>query len=91
MNTTTTSSLAALTLAHGFAPDRGAPSAQLHRVIYVDFGRLSLGLTVKPKTKPNSLWEKRAEGFWGYFSEQVAYGLLAVAALSGSLAFVLLR
>ena len=90
MNTTTTSSLAALTLAHGFAPDRGAASAQLHRVIYVNFGRLSLGLTVKPKTKPNSLWEKRAEGFWGYFSEQVAYGLLALAALSSSLAFAAL-
>jgi hypothetical protein len=90
MNTTTTSSLAALALAHGFAPDRGGPSARLHRVIYVDFGRLSLRLTVKPKTKPNSLRDKRVEGFWGYFSEQVAYGLLAVAALFGSLAFVIL-
>lgn len=85
-----TSSLAALALAHGFVPDRGGPSAQLQCVIHVDFGRLGLGLTVKSKTKPNSIRGKRAEGFWGYFSEQVAYGLLAVAALSGSLAFVVL-
>ena len=61
MITTTTSSLAALALAHGFAPDRATASTQLHQVIYVDFGRLSLGLTVKPKTKPNSLLQLGVE------------------------------
>ena len=90
MNTTTTSSLAALTLAHGFAPGCAKPCAPSKRVIYVDFGRLSLHVSVKAKERLNAFREKRAEGFWGYFSEQIVYGLLAAAALSGSLAFVLL-
>jgi hypothetical protein len=91
MNTTTTTSpLTALALAHGFAPDRTEHCARSRRVIYVDFGQLSLRVSVKPKKRRNVLHE-RAEGFWGYFSEQVVYGLLAVAALSGSLAFVVLE
>jgi hypothetical protein len=89
-STTTTSHLAALALAHGFAPDRATSSAQSRRVIYIDFGRLSLGVAVKTKERRSAIREKRAQGFWGYFSEQVVYGLLAVAALSGSLAFVVL-
>jgi hypothetical protein len=91
MNTTTTTApLAALALAHGFAPDRNEHAARSSRVIHVDFGRLSLGVSVKPK-KRRKVFHERAEGFWGYFSEQVVYGLLAMAALSSSLAFVVLR
>jgi len=91
MNTTTTTSpLAALALAHNFAPGCAKPCAPSKRIIYVDFGRLSLHVSVKAKERLNAFREKRAEGFWGYFSEQVVYGLLAVAALSGSLAFVVL-
>ena len=79
---TMTSPLAALALAHGFGPE-----TPLKRVIHVDFGPLSLRVSVKAKEKLNAFRVKRAEGFWGYFSEQVVYGVLAIAALSGSLAF----
>jgi hypothetical protein len=90
MISTTTSPLAALALEHSFAPSRTKNGVPSKRIIYVDFGRLSLHVSVKAKERLNALREKRAEGFWSYFSEQVVYGILAAAALSGSLAFVVL-
>jgi len=83
-----TSPLAALALAHGFVPGHGeAHSASLRRVIHVDFGRLSLLLSVEAKEKPNSARASRVEGLWGSISEQIAYSVLALAAISSGVLF----
>jgi hypothetical protein len=83
-----TSSLATLALAHGFVPGHGEDhSACLRRIIHVDFGRLSLRLSVEAKEKSGPAHLSRADGFWGSFSEQVAYGVLAIAAISSGMLF----
>ena len=85
-----TSPLAALALAHGFVLDRGDDHrGRSKRIIYVDFGRLSLRISVKAKEKPNPVHASRADGFWGSLSEQVAFAVLAIVAIfSGTLFFV---
>jgi hypothetical protein len=83
-----TSPLAALALAHGFVPGHGeGRSASSTRVVHVDFGRLSLLLSIEAKEKPSPAHPSRADGFWGSFSEQLAYGLLAIAAVASGILF----
>jgi len=83
-----TSPLAALALAHGFVLDRGDNNrGRSRRIVYVDFGRLSLRVSVEAKEKPNPAHPSRAEGFWGSFSEQIAYSVLAIAAISSGALF----
>jgi hypothetical protein len=48
---------------------------------------LSLRLSVKAKEKPNPVHPSRAEGFWSSFSEQIAYSVLAIAAISAGALF----
>jgi hypothetical protein len=83
-----TSPLAALALAHGVVLDRGEDhSGRSKRIVYVDFGRLSLRLSVETKEKPDPVHPSRAEGFWSSFSEQIAYSVLAIAAISSGALF----
>jgi hypothetical protein len=83
-----TSPLAALASAHGFVPGHGeAHSPSPRRVIHVGFGRLSLLLSVEAKEKSNSAHASRVEGRWGSISEQIAYSVLAVAAISSGVLF----
>jgi hypothetical protein len=84
-----TSPLAALALAHGFVLDHGEDhSGHSKRIIYVDFGRLSLRVSVKAKEKTKLTHAFRADGFWGSLSEQVAFAVLAIAAISSGLLFL---
>jgi hypothetical protein len=83
-----TSPLGALALAHGFVPGHGeGRSSSSTRVIHIDFGRLSLLLSVAAKKKRDPAHASRAEGFWGSISEQLAYSVLALAAISSGVLF----
>jgi hypothetical protein len=82
------SPLAALALAHGFVPGHGeCHGASSTRVVHVDFGRLSLRLSVAAKKKRDPAHASQAEGFWGSISEQLAYSVLALAAISSGVLF----
>jgi hypothetical protein len=83
-----TSPLAALALAHCFVPGHGeGRSASSTRVVHVDFGRLSLLLSIQAKKKSHPAHAFRAEGFWGSLSEQMAFGVLAIAGISSAALF----
>lgn len=85
-----TSPLAALALAHGFVPGHGdGRIASSTRVVHVDFGRLTLRLSVEAKKRSDPTHTSRAEGFWSSLSEQIAFAVLAIAAISsGALFFI---